>query len=88
MQGGEFRCESTLLFSLIGLAMLALHFAACWQVNKGHFTGRPTLPATFYISELKDCNKTKLVLIGRVDQGLKDCTGRYWAVVLDGLRWF
>ena len=29
MQGGEFRCESSLLFSLIGLAMLALHFAAC-----------------------------------------------------------
>ena len=29
MQGGEFRSESSLLFSLIGLAMLALHFAAC-----------------------------------------------------------
>ena len=54
MQGGEFRCWSSLLFSLVVLAMLALPFAACIAGHtKGHFTGRPILAATNYISEFK-----------------------------------
>ena len=55
MQGGEFRCWSSLLFSLIWIGdACSAPFAACTAGHtKGHFTGRPILPATSYISELK-----------------------------------
>ena len=54
MQGSEFRCWSSLLFSLIWIGdACSAHFAACIAGHtKGHFTGQPKLPATSYISEL------------------------------------
>ena len=50
LQGGEFQYESSLLFSLIGLAMLALHFAACWQVIQRSFYRPPDPSCDFSTS--------------------------------------
>ena len=37
LQGDEFQYESSLLFSLIGLAILALHFEPASRSYEGHF---------------------------------------------------
>ena len=80
LQGGEFQCESSLLFSLIGLAMLGLHFAACWQVIQRSFYWPPD-PSCDFLSvnskgEWSELENTPLIDARRA----KWCMFHYFSV--------